>query len=303
MEIIKVIPRGYCQGVVRAILIAKKTVKENPDTRVTMLGMIVHNQFVVDACRKLGINFVEDKNKTRMELLEEISSGIVIFTAHGVSDDVIRAAKAKGLTCVDATCPDVIRTHNLVKEHSAVGDIIYIGKKNHPESEGTVGISDKIHLVTSIEDVDELKNISLKNILITNQTTLSMLDTAEIIAYCKKLFPDAIVAKEICNATSKRQEAVLQLQNVDLLIVVGDARSNNSNQLAKIAKHAGIQESYLIDSVLDLTPSMIDGYKRIAITSGSSTPNSITDQVVDFLNEYARTGIWQLPETVNVQLI
>ena len=96
---------------------------------------------------------------------------------------------------------------------------------------------------------------------------------------------------------------MLQLQNVDLLIVVGDARSNNSNQLAKIAKHAGIQESYLIDSVLDLTPSMIDGHKRIAITSGSSTPNSITDQVVDFLNEYARTGVWQLPETVNVQLI
>ena len=238
-----------------------------------------------------------------MELLEEIPSGIVIFTAHGVSDDVIAAAKAKGLTCVDATCPDVIRTHKLVKEHSAVGDIIYIGKKNHPESEGTVGISDKIHLVTSIEDVDELKNVPLENILITNQTTLSMLDTAEIIAHCKKIFPDAIVAKEICNATSKRQEAVLQLQDVDLLIVVGDARSNNSNQLAKIAKHAGIQESYLIDSVLDLTPDMINGHKRIAITSGSSTPNSITDQVVDFLNEYARTGIWQLPETVNVQLI
>ncbi len=157
--------------------------------------------------------------------------------------------------------------------------------------------------MTSIEDVDALKNVSLKNILITNQTTLSMLDTAEIIAHCKKLFPDAIVAKEICNATSKRQEAVLQLQDVDLLIVVGDARSNNSNQLAKIAKHAGIQESYLIDSVLDLTPDMINGHKRIAITSGSSTPNSITDQVVDFLNEYARTGIWQLPETVNVQLI
>ena len=299
MEIIKVIPRGYCQGVVRAILIAKKTVKENPNTPVTMLGMIVHNQFVVDACRKLGIHFVEDKNKTRMELLEEIPNGIVIFTAHGVSDDVIAAAKAKGLTCVDATCPDVIRTHNLVKEHSTIGDIIYIGKKNHPESEGTIGISDKIHLVTSIEDVDELKKLSL----ITNQTTLSMLDTAEIIAHCKEIFPDATVAKEICNATSKRQEAVLQLQDVDLLIVVGDARSNNSNQLAHIAKHAGIQESYLIDSVLDLTPAMIDNHKRIAITSGSSTPNSITDQVVDFLNEYARTGIWQLPKTVNVQLI
>ena len=160
MEIIKVIPRGYCQGVVRAILIAKKTVKENPSTPVTMLGMIVHNQFVVDACCKLGIHFVEDKNKTRMELLEEIPNGIVIFTAHGVSDDVIAAAKAKGLTCVDATCPDVIRTHNLVKEHSTIGDIIYIGKKNHPESEGTIGISDKIHLVTSIEDVDELKKFS-----------------------------------------------------------------------------------------------------------------------------------------------
>ncbi len=303
MEIIKVMPRGYCQGVVRAILIAKKTVKENPNTPVTMLGMIVHNQFVVDACKNLGIQFVEDTNQTRLSLLDQIHEGIVIFTAHGVSDAVKQKAKDKNLICVDATCPDVIRTHTLVQQHIQDGDVIYIGKKNHPESEGTVGLSNRVHLVTSIDDVDALKDKNLENILITNQTTLSMLDTAKIINHCKTLFPDATIAKEICNATTKRQEAVLQLKEVDLLIVVGDKRSNNSNQLANIANKAGIQESYLIDSVFDLKEDMIRNHKRIAITSGSSTPNSITDQVVDFLSTYAKTGVWQLPTEVNVQLI
>ncbi len=302
MEIISVIPRGYCQGVVRAIQIARATAEENPDTPVYMLGMIVHNQFVVDACKAIGIRFVEDPGKTRSELLDEIDSGIVIFTAHGISDDVKDKAIQKGLKVVDASCLDVIKTHDLVKQHIANdGDVLYIGKKGHPESEGTVSLSKRVHLITSIADVQNIH--SLKNVLITNQTTLSLLDTAKIVEACLEQYPNAKVAKEICNATRVRQEAVMNLKDTDVLIVVGDARSNNSNQLKQIALASGIKEAYLIDSVKDLKEEWVKEKNRIAITSGSSTPNELTQQVITFLKQYANDGNWNIPEDITVHLL
>jgi 4-hydroxy-3-methylbut-2-enyl diphosphate reductase len=297
MEIISVIPRGYCQGVVRAIRIARETVQNNPNVEVSMLGMIVHNQYVVDACEKLGIHFVEEKGRTRLELLDRIDKGIVIFTAHGISDEVKAKAQAKGLTIVDATCPDVIKTHKLVQQHVADGsDVLYIGKQGHPEAEGTAGLSDRVHLITSCADIEHLNH--LHNVLITCQTTLSLCDCAAIIAACRQKYPDAIVADEICNATRVRQEGVMNLRNVDVLIVVGDARSNNSNQLKEIGLHTGIPQAFLIDSVLDLKEDMVKEKNRIAVTSGSSTPNELTQQVIDYLKEYASIGIWKLPERV-----
>ena len=142
MEIIKVVPRGYCQGVVRAIQTAEKTARENSGQPIHMLGMIVHNRFVVEACEKLGIHCLEARGKTRLELLDEIDHGTVIFTAHGVSDAVYEKAAAKGLHIVDATCPDVRKTHDLIRDHVAHGDVLYIGKKNHPEAEGALAWDD-----------------------------------------------------------------------------------------------------------------------------------------------------------------
>lgn len=294
MEIISVIPRGYCQGVVRAIRIAKETVENHPGTPVSMLGMIVHNQYVVDACEALGIRFVEEPGMTRLDLLDQINSGIVIFTAHGISDAVREKAEAKGLMIVDASCPDVIKTHTLVKEHAAKGgDVLYIGKKGHPESEGTVSLSDRVHLITSCADIENLND--LHDVLITNQTTLSILDSQKIIQACLKKYPDAKVAEEICNATRIRQEGVMRLKNIDLLIVVGDVRSNNSNQLKEIGLRSGVKNAVLVASVVDLQEEMIQGRDRIAVTSGSSTPNELTQQVIDFLKQYAADGIWSLP--------
>lgn len=302
MEIISVIPRGYCQGVVRAIQIAHKTAREHTTEPVYMLGMIVHNQFVVEACKKEGIQFIESPGKTRLELLDEIDHGIVIFTAHGISDAVRKKAADKHLTIVDASCPDVEKTHKLVKDHIAKGgDVLYIGKKGHPESEGTVSLSDHVHLITSKEDINHLKG--LRHVLITNQTTLSILDTKDIIEACLKAYPDAQVSSEICNATRIRQEAVMHLKDVDVLIVVGDKRSNNSNQLKQIGLSSGIQDAYLIDSVSDLQEDMVKGRNRIAVTSGSSTPNELTKQVIDFLKQYALDGKWNLPEPASVHLI
>jgi len=301
MEIISVTPRGYCQGVVRAIRIARQTVENNPNQPVYMLGMIVHNQYVVDALEELGIHFIEKKGVKRIDLLDEINEGIVIFTAHGISDDVRQKAIAKGLTVVDASCIDVMKTHTLVQEHCVKGgDVIYIGKKGHPESEGTVGLSNHVHLITSLEDIKNLNG--LNNVLITNQTTLSIIDTKEIIDACLEKYPDAIVAKEICNATRIRQEAVMNLENIDLLIVVGDTRSNNSNQLKEIGLKFNAKEAILIDSVYSLNENQIKDKKRIAVTSGSSTPNELTQQVIDFLKQYNETHIWQMPDEVKCKL-
>lgn len=301
MEIISVIPRGYCQGVVRAIRTARRTAQENPGVKVTMLGMIVHNRYVVDACRQLGIRFVEDKTKTRLELLDQVDEGIVIFTAHGVCDAVKQKAEEKGLAVVDATCRDVIRTHEIVREHVKRGDVLYIGKAHHPEAEGTAGISERIHLVTCPEDVRKYPD--LENVLITNQTTLSIIEIQDIIRACLEMYPEAIISKEICNATRVRQEAVLALKDCDLLIVVGDSASNNSRQLALTGKQSGIPESILIDSVLDLHEDMIRNKNRIAVTSGSSTPNELTSQVIDTLEHYADTGEFILPDSVSCRLL
>lgn len=302
MEIISVVPRGYCQGVVRAIQIARKTAEENQGKPVTMLGMIVHNQYVVDACTRAGIRFVENPGKTREELLDQIDEGIVIFTAHGISPAVREKAAMKGLTVVDASCPDVIRTHQLVMDAIADDrDVLYIGKNGHPESEGTIGLSQRVHLITCAEDVKKFPH--LKRVFITNQTTLSLLDIQPVIQACLAMYPEAEVCQEICNATTIRQQAVMKLKDVDLLIVVGDPRSNNSNQLRTIGMKSGIPECLLVESVQSLRQEQIKGKNRIAITSGSSTPNELTSQVITTLQEYARTGIWSIPDPIAASLL
>lgn len=299
MEIIKVTPRGYCLGVIRAIQIAKQTVEDNPNKKISMLGMIVHNKYVVEAFTNLGIACLEDTSLTRLDLLDKIEEGIVIITAHGASDAVFEKAKEKGLEVIDATCPDVKKTHELVRNHVMNGDVIYIGKKNHPEAEGTVGLSNRIHLVSNIEDIINLPE--LKNVLITNQTTLSVIEIESLIQSCLKRFLDATIAQEICNATRIRQEAITKLQDVDTLFVVGDPHSNNSNQLQKIGLSHGIQHAYLIEGAWQITEEMLHNQNRIAITSGSSTPTELTNAVIDYLEDYAKTGIYT-PAPKNTEL-
>lgn len=287
MEIIPVIPRGYCKGVTHAIALAKKTAKENPGVPITMLGMIVHNRFVVEALKLDNIQCVEAKGKTRLELLEQIKEGIVIFTAHGVSEEVFLQAKRQGLRCVDASCSDVIATQQLVKAKLSQGyEVFYIGKQQHPEAEAVLSISSHVHPIYDIACIDCLEPTS-ENIVITNQTTMSILEIEELIQRLKLKFPQAEVEQEICNATRIRQQAIQQLKQIDLLIVVGDPQSNNSNKLKDIAIESGIPHVLLIESIHQLVLSEIEHYQRIAITSGASTPTYLTQQVIVFLQDYA----------------
>lgn len=286
MKIIPVIPRGYCQGVVRAIGIAKKTAQEYKGIPIHMLGMIVHNKYVVRECQNLGITCLEEPGKTRLELLDAIDDGVVIFTAHGVSDEVRRKAEKKGLVTVDATCPDVLKTHDLIRRHCQTSDVVYIGKKGHPEAEGAVGLSSRVHLVASEKDVEELDS-GLQDVLITNQTTLSLLETAGITKRCLAKFPGSRCAPEICRATQVRQEAVMGLKDTDVLIVVGDPHSNNTNQLRQIGLSAGIRKVFLVENCTQLEESMLENAGTVAVTAGSSTPTILTSQVISFLQEYA----------------
>lgn len=210
MNVIKISPRGYCYGVVDAMVIAKNAaLDKNLPRPIYILGMIVHNKHVTDAFEEDGIYTLDGPN--RLDILKQVESGTVIFTAHGVSPEVRQIAEEKGLVTIDATCPDVTKTHELISEKTADGyDIIYIGKKGHPEPEGAVGVApDKVHLVETEADIEAL-DLTSEKLLITNQTTMSQWDVHDLMELIKEKYPHVEYHQEICLATQVRQEAVSQ---------------------------------------------------------------------------------------------
>ena len=296
MEIIPVIPRGYCKGVVNAINLAKQCSYHYPNMPITALGMIVHNEYVVKALEYLNIKTLDAKGKTRLELLDKIESGIVLFTAHGVSERVIQKARQKGLICVDASCSDVICTQQKIKQRIQEGyTIFYIGQNGHPEAEAIVSSSDQVILIDSMQAVDHCSN-SITKVYVTNQTTMSIMEIDPLIQAIQKKYPTCLVEQEICNATRMRQEAILRLENVDLLYVVGDPHSNNANKLKKIALNHDIPCVYLITDCSQLQLEQLKNHQRIAVTAGASTPTYLTQQVIDVLQHYAKTKEWILPK-------
>jgi 4-hydroxy-3-methylbut-2-enyl diphosphate reductase len=302
MEVVKISPRGYCYGVVDAMVLALQAARNLDLPRpIHILGMIVHNRHVTEAFEREGIFTLDGEN--RLEILDKIDRGTVIFTAHGVSPEVRRKAREKGLTIVDATCPDVTKTHDLIREKTAEGyEIIYIGKKGHPEPEGAIGIApDRVHLIETEADIDRLEVRSDK-IVITNQTTMSQWDVRGLVARLLERFPAAEVHNEICLATQLRQEAVAeQAKGTDLCIVVGDPRSNNSNRLAQVAEEIAGVKAYRVADVTEIRREWLEGVKRVAVTSGASTPTPITKEVIAYLEQYdsEKPETWEIRRTVN----
>lgn len=287
MNVIKISPRGYCYGVVDAMVIARNAALDKTLPRpIYILGMIVHNKHVTDAFEAEGIITLDGSN--RKEIIEQVDSGTVIFTAHGVSPEIRKIADEKGLVTLDATCPDVASTHELIREKQKEGyHVIYIGKKGHPEPEGAVGVApDIVHLVQYKEDVDAL-DLQSEKIIVTNQTTMSQWDVLDIIEKIKEKYPNAEVHKEICLATQVRQEAVAnQAGEADVLIVVGDPKSNNSNRLAQVSEEIAGTKAYRIADISELNLDWIKDAKKVAVTSGASTPTPITKEVITFLEQY-----------------
>lgn len=282
-------PRGFCAGVDRAIDIVNRAL-DIFGAPVYVRHEVVHNKFVVDSLRERGAIFVDE--------LEEIPShdatgreSIVVFSAHGVSQQVKNDAAAKGFKVFDATCPLVTKVHLEVAKFSRAGqECVLIGHQNHPEVEGTMGQYDpsrggRIYLVESVEDVQRLEVKDPERLSYVTQTTLSMDDTARVIDALRERFPaiEGPRKKDICYATQNRQDAVKQLSlECDLLLVVGSPNSSNSNRLKELAERMGC-DSYLIDSVDDINDQWLDGKSRIGITAGASAPEVLVQQVVNRL--------------------
>ena len=284
MKVIRVIPYGYCKGVVNAINLVKKEIENNTKANIHLLGNIIHNKFVKDALVNENVIIHDTFGKSRLELLDEIEDGIVIFSAHGVSDTTREKAIAKGLQIIDASCEDVLKTQIIIKEYLANQyTIFYIGKEHHPEAEAMIGLdSNRIILVTSDSVIP--RNISGKTV-VTCQTTMSLFEVRELVDSLMALYPETIFMDEICNATRLRQEALLKLnpKEMDLLIIVGDLQSNNTNSLRKIAQAQGMNHIILIESINDLDESLLLDVNVVGITAGASTPPYIVTTVIEYL--------------------
>ncbi|MBV9259033.1 MAG: 4-hydroxy-3-methylbut-2-enyl diphosphate reductase [Ktedonobacteraceae bacterium] len=290
MEVIKISPRGYCYGVVDALQIARQAAKDTSLPRpIYVIGQIIHNRHAIDELTNMGVVTLDGPD--RATILEQVTEGTVIFTAHGVSPEVKRRAQQRGLNCIDATCPDVTVTHDLVRNLVAKGYyILYVGKKGHPEPEGVMGeVPGHISLVETEADVDALVLTAeqAEKIAVSTQTTLSLWDTHRVIQRIKARYPHAEVHVDICNATQSRQEAVAaQAKGADLTVVVGDPRSNNTNRLVQVSQELANVPAVRIEDLSQLNTEWLKGKKRVAVTAGASTPSQLTREVIRYLEQY-----------------
>jgi 4-hydroxy-3-methylbut-2-en-1-yl diphosphate reductase len=290
MEVTKISPRGYCYGVVDALQLVRQTAKDpNVPRPIYVLGQIVHNRHAIEELTNLGVITLDGPD--RASILEQVTEGTAIFTAHGVSPLVKKRARERGLNCIDATCPDVTVTHDLVLELVASGYyILYIGKKGHPEPEGVLGeVPGHISLIENEADVDALvlTPAQEEKLAVSTQTTLSQWDTRRVIEYIKARYPRAEVHVDICAATQTRQEAVVaQARGADLTIVVGDPRSNNTNRLVQVSEELAGVPAVRIEDLSQLNPDWLKDKKRIAVTAGASTPSQLTREVIRYLEQY-----------------
>ncbi|MCP5373233.1 MAG: 4-hydroxy-3-methylbut-2-enyl diphosphate reductase [Hyphomicrobiales bacterium] len=287
LQVILAQPRGFCAGVERAIEIVERAI-EKYGPPVYVRHEIVHNKFVVDCLKQSGAIFVEE--------LDEIPDGAVtVFSAHGVSRQVVDTAAARGLPVLDATCPLVSKVHKEGQHHVTSGrEVVLIGHEGHPEVEGTLGqIPGKVHLVTTEEDVRNLQVDDPAALAYVTQTTLSVDDTRGVIEALRARFPEITGpdVKDICYATQNRQRAVRELAGqVEILLVVGARNSSNSNRLREIGTEMGVP-SYLLDDATGLDPAWLDGVSTIGITAGASAPEQLVEELVARLADFGRVTV------------
>ncbi|MBR6450552.1 MAG: 4-hydroxy-3-methylbut-2-enyl diphosphate reductase [Fibrobacter sp.] len=281
-KIVLAMPRGFCAGVDRAIHVVEKAI-EKFGTPIYVRHEIVHNKFVVDTLKNMGVVFVDD--------LKQVPEGsVVIFSAHGVAECIYEEAKSRNLQVLDASCPLVLKVHFSAKRHYNAGrHIILIGHAGHAEVEGTLGQLPEgaITLIRNEKDAETVEVPADKELAYITQTTLSVAETRKIIDALKRRFPDIIgpEAGDLCYATGNRQAAVLDLCSVvDMLLVVGAKNSSNSSRLMELGLEQGLP-SHLIADVNDIDLSWFDGIETVGISSGASAPEVLVQGVVDWLKE------------------
>jgi 4-hydroxy-3-methylbut-2-en-1-yl diphosphate reductase len=283
--LLRVRPRGFCAGVVRAVDIVELAL-EAYGAPVYVHHEIVHNTYVVEQLRRRGAIFVE--------AIDDVPHGaVLVFSAHGVPPTVRQEAKDRSLRVIDATCPLVTKVHfEALKFAREKRTIILIGHKDHQEIVGTSGEApDRTLVVDSIAAVDALQVEDPERLAFLTQTTLSLYDTQEIVARLRHRFPKIIgpASDDICYATQNRQEAVEQVaKDVDLILVVGSQNSSNSNRLVELAERLDVKAK-LIDSAADIDPAWLDGVRRIGLTAGASAPEVLVEQVSERLAQFGFT--------------
>jgi len=283
--LLRVRPRGFCAGVVRAVDIVELAL-EAYGAPVYVHHEIVHNTYVVEQLRRRGAIFVE--------AISEVPHGaVLVFSAHGVPPTVRTEAKSRSLRVIDATCPLVTKVHlEALKFGREKRTIILIGHRDHQEIVGTSGEApDRTLVVDSVAEVDALKVEDPDKLAFLTQTTLSLYDTQEIVARLRQRFPNIAgpASDDICYATQNRQEAVEQVaKDVDLILVVGSQNSSNSNRLVELAQRLDIR-AQLIDAAEDIDPKWLEGIRRVALTAGASAPEVLVEQVSERLAQFGFT--------------
>ncbi len=290
MDILLANPRGFCAGVDRAIEIVER-VLDLYGAPIYVRHEVVHNRFVVDSLKRRGAVFVDE--------LDQVPEGAtVIYSAHGVAQQVRQEAEVRGLRVFDATCPLVTKVHLEVARHCRSGyEVVLIGHRGHPEVEGTMGQcradGGLIHLVESVADVPSLSVRDSEHLAYVTQTTLSVDDTAEIIAALRERFPKIQGPKrsDICYATQNRQDAVKELaRRCDLMLVVGSPNSSNSNRLRELAAKQGCP-AHLIDGPDDIRREWLERAPRVGLTAGASAPEVLVAEVIDRLREWGAKSV------------
>ncbi len=282
MKITKIKPIGYCKGVYQAINTVYDVVKQYPHLPIYCMGQIVHNDFINHQFEKLGVHII---TKNKMQFLHSIEKGVVIFSAHGTSQDLLKKAQEKNLIVINTICPYVLKEMNIVQKYVNEGfEILYIGKKNHPEAEAICSISANIHLIETMEDAKKFQ-INHSKLFLTNQSTLSITNLYEFFQYFKKKYPQVVISDEICSATRVRQEAVINLDSsVDGVLVIGDSHSNNCTNLYLLAKKQK-KDAKMISSKKDLDFQWLQNKTHVALLSGTSTPLEIIKEIENELKK------------------
>ncbi len=285
MQVALIKPQGFCSGVTKAVSIAKQAKKDNPDKNVYILGMLAHNQTLIDDLTREGLITLSDLDEYKS--IDSLKAGdVLVFTAHGHDEKVEEYAKAKGLIIYDATCFKVKSNLDKIKKEVAAGhQVIYIGQSGHKEAVAACSVSNNV----SLYDTQLLINYQLitdKNPYVINQTTLNFYELSKYHNDILSHVPGARIENEICAATRLRQEAVKNIEeDTDLIIVVGHHKSSNSNKLFDIAKSLHQNATVImINDLKDLlTNYQIQGNKKAAVISGASTPQYVVDEIYNYL--------------------
>lgn len=279
-------PRGYCAGVKGAISLAIKAKENNPTKQIYVVGYLVHNKEVIQSLENLGIITLFDANGNYEKLIQNLpNNSILIFPAHGHDEKLDQLAQNQGVTILDAVCPKVRQNNNIIKKDIEENhQVIYVGISNHPETNASISIDQNVILYDIGKDFDYSK-VSDKSPLVINQTTLNYAELEKIHALIKANIPEARFQNEICNSTRMRQAQINDLEDdVDLIIVVGDTASSNTNRLLEVANNSHPKAtSILVSNVGQLNKDLIINKKHIAISSGASTPSETINMIYAYV--------------------